>query len=170
MKYYLRIQPRLLSDIREDLSRPHPFAAERVGFVSCRAAKSEDGSLIIYAYGYEAVADNDYMRGGYAGATIGPDAIRRALEIAFEEGKRKVSIFHIHSHIGGGIPGFSLLDQREQKKFVPDFFHSAPNIPHGALLLNEEAIYGNVWTNEKSGPIPFNTIMSVGSPVEYFYL
>ena len=37
----------LVSEIRSDLRRAHPYAAERVGFISCRAGRLTDGLVIL---------------------------------------------------------------------------------------------------------------------------
>ena len=37
----LKIPNRLLADIRADLARPHPFAHERVGFLTAGVAKAD---------------------------------------------------------------------------------------------------------------------------------
>ena len=49
MKISFRLTNELLTQIHGNLSRPHPFAAERVGFIACSAANGPDGGLIFLA-------------------------------------------------------------------------------------------------------------------------
>lgn len=49
-----------LSRVREDLSRPHAFAHERVGFITVRAA-SANKIIVLLAEDYYPVADDDYI-------------------------------------------------------------------------------------------------------------
>src|SRR5437870_1494060 len=100
MKVRFKITSGLLASIRADLGHPHAFAYERVGFISAGAAASASGVLIL-AQEYRPVADEDYLRDTSIGAMMGPEAIRKAMEWAL---MKKVSIFHVHSHGGRGIP------------------------------------------------------------------
>src|SRR5438477_12577159 len=117
MRVRFKITTALLASLRADLGRPHAFAYERVGFVLAGVAQSAAGVLIL-AQEYQPVADEDYLPDDSVGAMMGPEAIRKAMEWAL---MKKVSIFHVHSHGGRGLPGFSAVDARESAKFVPDF-------------------------------------------------
>src|ERR1051326_2196944 len=130
MKTNLRIARKLLQDVREDLTRPHPFAFERVGFLACKVAETKPRGVIVYPYHYLPVEDEDYLHDVRVGAMMGPDAIRKALQFAF---KNRVSMFHVHLHDHYGSPRFSDIDLRENSNFVPDFWHVRPTFPHGAL-------------------------------------
>jgi hypothetical protein len=74
----------------------------------------------------------------------GPEAIHKAMELAF---MKKVSIFHVHSHGGSGIPRFSGVDRRESAKFVPDFLKVAPEMIHGSIVLSGDAAAGRFWVS-----------------------
>jgi len=140
MKLLLRATNRFLDEVRRDLRRPHPFAAERVGFVTTRAARGHD-HMVLIAQAYHPVADADYLDDPRVGAMMGSEAIRKALEIAL---RLPVGMFHIHLHDHEGDPGFSAVDRREQLKFVPDFF-KVRAMPHGALVLSADSIAGRTW-------------------------
>jgi hypothetical protein len=144
--------------VKADLRRRHPFAAERVGFVSVRAMSS-DRMLVLLAEGYHPVSDRDYVNDPRVGAMLGQEALRKALEIALLQ---PVGMFHIHAHQHRGRPGFSRIDLREQVKFVPDFFKLRPEMPHGAIVLSEDRAAGRVWLSPtKIATISeFNTIGS----------
>ena len=170
MRTIFKIPQRLRLDILRDLRRPHPFAYERVGFISCRAATPMEDTLLILATGYETIPDNEYLDDPSAGAVIGPDAMLRALRIGLNEGRGDVSVFHVHHHFGRGIPAFSRIDARETANFIPDFFHTAPTMPHGALILSDTRACGRVWVAENAHPETISEIISVGVPTELLHL
>ncbi|MGO9601987.1 MAG: hypothetical protein ACLQAT_01040 [Candidatus Binataceae bacterium] len=160
MNIRFKIRTSLLETIRDDLRRPHAFAGERVGFVLAGLARTATALLII-AHTYRPVADEDYLPDRSVGAMIGPDAIRKAMEWALFEG---VAIFHVHSHGGIGIPGFSGIDRRESAKFVPDFLKAAPQKLHGAIVISNDAAAGNCWfTRDRVAPI--TEFVQVGTPL-----
>lgn len=100
MTIIFRARSDLLNAVRGDLHRLHPFAAERVGWLVCRAGRLVDGGLVILASGYDAIADEDYVDDPSVGAMMGPTAIRKAL-------------VHVHMHGHRGRTGFSEVDDRE---------------------------------------------------------
>jgi hypothetical protein len=124
--------------------RPHAFAAERLGFVSAKAAAIPDG-MVLFAERYFPVADADYIPDDSVGAMMGQEAIRKALEIALLQ---KVGMFHIHLHDHRGMPRFSRTDLLEQPKFVPDFFKVRAELPHGAIVLSHDHAAGRVWLDD----------------------
>ena len=161
MKVCFKITTVLLAAIRSDLRRPHPFAHERVGFISAGLSAVSDG-LLVLAREYRPVADDEYLDDRTVGAMMGPDAIRNALQWALQE---SVAIVHVHTHGGNGIPRFSGIDLRENAKFVPDFFKVAPQCAHGAIVLSDTAAHGLIWVG-RSRPKHFITsFVEVGVPV-----
>ena len=141
MNVRFKITTSLLTAVRTDLRRPHPFAYERVGFLSAGMSTSSDG-LLVLAREYRPVRDDEYLPDPSVGAMMGPDAIRRALQWAMQDA---VALFHVHTHGGQGIPKFSSVDLRENAKFVPDFFKVAPQCAHGAIVLSDTAAHGQLW-------------------------
>jgi hypothetical protein len=156
-----KIARHLLEMVRLDLARPHPFAHERVGFISAGLSSADD-DLWVLVRGFRAVADDDYLRDPSVGAMMGPDAIRKALQWAMLEG---VAIFHVHTHGGRGRPGFSGIDLREQAKFVPNFFQIAPQCPHGALVLSDTFAYGHIWLDGDKPCEVITGFVEVGVPL-----
>jgi hypothetical protein len=145
MTVLFRARGDLLSAVRHDLDRRHRFAAERVGFLTCRAARLAGDGLIILATGYHPVADGDYVEDYTVGAMMGPGALRMAMRLAYNTGQEDVSIFHIHAHTCDGHPGLSDVDLSESAKFVPDFFNVAPAMPHGIVVLSRDRAAGLCW-------------------------
>ncbi len=161
MTVTLKITSRLLAEIRHDLARPHPFASERVGFISASISSADD-QLWILARTYRPVVDEDYLRDPSVGAMMGPEAIRKAMQWALTE---RVALFHVHTHGGRGRPGFSGIDIREQAKFVPTFFQTARKCPHGALVLSNDMASGNIWLDPGKPGEPIHCFMEVGVPL-----
>jgi hypothetical protein len=161
MKIHFKTLRSLVSCIRTDLLRPHPFAAERVGFISCRVAETH-GGIVALAEGYHPVDDEDYLDDQTAGAMMGPAAIRKALQLAYGD---RVSMFHVHMHQHSGLPWFSGLDLRENAKFVPDFWNVRPEFPHGALVLSSDSIAGLCWLTPRKKPVRITEFTVVGTPM-----
>jgi hypothetical protein len=161
MKIRFKITSPLLTTIRIDLRRPHAFAHERVGFIAAGLAAAHD-ELLILAREYRPVRDDEYLPDPRVGAMMSAEAIRRARQWAMDE---RVAIFHVHTHGGLGIPGFSGIDIRENAKFVPNFVSIAPHSVHGAIVLSDKAAFGQVWINRTSPQLFIAGFSEVGIPL-----
>lgn len=159
MRVKLKIPSKLLDQIRKDLLRPHKLICERVGFIACAAALSLKGEFTLYAANYISVDDEDYEDPGLEGVKIGRSAIRKALHFAY---KNRCSIIHTHLHGHNGTPHFSITDDIENRRMVPDFFNVQPNLPHGAVVLSSDSLIGNCWTKDEMEPMVFSMITEVG--------
>lgn len=151
--------------IRQDLHRPHAYAAERVGFILCRMGSTQQG-VVILAERYEPVDDSDYIPARNVGALLGPAAFRKALQSAYAKGAQDYGLFHIHAHLGKGQPRFSGIDLKEYRRFVPDFFNAAPKMAHGALVINDDSAIGLCWLNKSGPPVVIAKIVSVAAPLQ----
>lgn len=161
MKIRFKITSALLATIRIDLRRQHPFAHERVGFIAAGLVCAHD-QLLILAREYRPVRDEEYVKDPSVGAMMSAEAIRRARQWAIDE---RAAIFHVHSHGGRGVPGFSGVDVRENDKFIPNFVSVAPYAAHGAIVLSDTAAFGQVWLG-RAAPRPFIAGFSeVGMPI-----
>ena len=165
MKKIFRISDQLLKTIHKDLSRKHQFALERVGFISCKHAEVS-GAVIFIADHYHPIADEDYLNSREAGAMMGPTAIRKALQYAYNE---SVSMFHVHRHEHYGKPSFSKLDIKESAKFIPDFWKVRPEFDHGTLVLSHDSAFGLTWDKEQKAPQVFTEINVIGRPIWKFW-
>jgi hypothetical protein len=156
MKVLFRATDRFLHDVRRDLARPHLFAAERVGFISIRAATARR-TLLLFPEDYYPVADDDYIDDPTVGAMMGQEAIRKALNVALLQ---PVGMLHVHMHEHRGRPSFSYVDLREQLQFVPDFFKVRREMPHGAIVLSHDRAVGRLWPDPETiiGISEFNTV------------
>jgi len=165
MKTRMKIPRRLLADIRTDLRRPHHFAYERIGFLTAGAARCEDGDVLLLAREYLPVADADYMPNPRVGAMIGPDAMRKGLQLAY---KTRSALIHLHTHGGKGRPEFSGIDIDDGKKFVPSFFNVVSHMPHALLVLSDESARGLLWMNKTGTPTYIDEFIQVGAPLLKF--
>lgn len=161
MKTLFKITRQLWSEVKTRLERPHPFAFERVGFLLCRAGLLEGGGVVILTHSFHEVADDDYLNDPSVGATMGPSAIRKALQVAYVQ---QASMFHVHLHAHRGKPGFSRVDSTETAKFVPDFWNVQPDLPHGAIVLSEDSACGKCWFPGRRDPVDIYQFSIVGIP------
>ena len=161
MKIRFKITHALLADVRRDLHRPHPFAHERVGFIAAGLAAAHD-ELLVLAREYRPLHDDEYLPDPSVGAMMSADAIRRARQWAIDQ---RHAIFHVHTHGGSGVPGFSGVDIKENAKFVPNFVSVAPHCAHGAIVLSDTAAFGQVWIGRKSPDYFIAQFTEVGFPV-----
>jgi hypothetical protein len=159
MRTILKITSGLLQRVRADLVRPHSFAAERVGFLSCRMAKLAPNGLLILVQDYQPVADSDYVDDSSVGAMMSSNAIREALQFAY---RNEVGMFHVHMHNHRGRPRPSMTDLGETAKFVPDFWHVRPDMPHGAVILSMDEISGRYWFPGANRPSDIEEFVTVG--------
>ena len=161
MRTVLKIDGSLLSEIRFDLSRPHPFAYERVGFLRAGAA-STPGGLLLTVRDYAPVDDADYEYAPGVGAKIGSNAMRKAVQSAY---RPAAALLHVHTHGGRGRPAFSNVDLKSAQEFVPGFFESTPRMPHGLLVLSDNSASGLIWLDPAKAAVPVNSFVSIGAPV-----
>ncbi|MCQ8870361.1 hypothetical protein NP945_00805 [Mesorhizobium sp. LMG17149] len=157
MKILVKISGGLLDRVREDLQRPHHFAHERVGFLTAGVAACRDGLLLLIR-GYLPVDDGDYEPSRAVGARIGSNAMRKAVQAAY---RPQSSLLHVHTHGGRGVPRFSGVDLESAKDFVPAFFQTVAKMPHGLLVLSDDAAAGNLWLDH-SKSVPINRFFRVG--------
>ena len=159
MKFHFKITEDLQVAIIRDLERPHRHASERVGFLRTHQPQTSDGTLIL-AREYLPVADEHYLPDRWVGARIDANAIRHALE--WSDGWPG-GVFHIHKHLGTGVPGFSPDDHDGNARLVPAFFNISPTGFHGAVVLSDDSLFGAVWTAKKAAPIAIAKLSVVGT-------
>jgi hypothetical protein len=164
MKVAFKITRSLLDHTCADLRRSHPFAAERVGFLSCRIGGLKPSGWVVLAHDFHSVTDNDYLNDRGVGAMMGPAAIRKAMQVALSS---EVCMFHVHIHGHHGRPRFSGIDLRETAKFIPDFWHVRPDMVHGAIVLSLDSMAGLCWHPRASTPLSVSEFSVVGAPMSF---
>jgi hypothetical protein len=159
MNAIVKITEELLCEALADLSRPHPFAGERVGFLRARAGQLNDG-IILLPFAYITVPDDGYARDHRAAAVINETTIRNALQTAYSE---RVAMVHIHLHNHPGTPRFSGIDISETDMFMPPFTAVRPELPHAAVVRSRDSFAGRCWIN--SSVIPITRFTVIGNRV-----
>lgn len=162
MSARLRIPASQLAEIHRDLDRSHPFALERVGFLICGAATLPGDEVLLCAQDWMPVDDNHYIDDPRAGATIGPAAFRKVLELVYN---RPSTVLHLHRHEHRGVPGFSRTDSLSMAQFVPGFFNACSTHPHGAVVLSHDAAAGAIWLRKSARPVPIRRFDFIGQPI-----
>jgi hypothetical protein len=157
MRLQFKIRSDLLNAIQSDLDRPHPFAAERVGFVLTKTARGRSGTSVL-ATDYIDLPDKEYIPDNTVGARINQEAIRKALNAALI---RRCGVFHIHKHHFGKFLWFSDVDLIDQNRSVPDFFTVRPDQFHGSIVLSQTSMTGLAWANREKS-YPFTELCEVG--------
>lgn len=165
MKIHIKVTEVLLAQVRADLHHRHPFALERVGFLTAGATRVRDGDILLLCRSYHPVADEDYEASATVGAQIGSDAMRRAIEVAHPG---KSALLHIHTHGGRGVPAFSKTDLVSGAQFVPGFFNALPRTPHGLIVLSDTSAAGLVWTAKNAKPQHVDGFTQVGRSVQKY--
>jgi hypothetical protein len=164
MKIAFKLRADLLDAIRADLRRPHPFAAERVGFIIARPTRSKFG-VILLASRYVPVPDDGYAENYSAAAVMNEKTIFGAMQLGYAE---NVSVIHVHLHDHAGPPGFSGIDRRESARFVPAFLGARPEYPHAAVVLSADSLVGLCWIRGYKKPRPISQFVVVGSHLRKF--
>jgi hypothetical protein len=161
MKIQVRLQQALLHEIYADLTRPHSFVHERVGFLTCSAAYAGN-DLLLLGQRWHVVADDDYIDDPRAGATIGGRAFRQVFQFIHSAPQ---TLLHVHMHDHRGPPRFSRTDERSMREFVPGFFNVCPTYPHGAMVLSQDSGSGSVWLGPESAPHSIDRLDLIGVPL-----
>ncbi len=164
MNINFKITDTLLKEIMQDLARPHAFAFERVGFLTCRVGKIADDGWVMLGSIYYPVEDNHYVPNDGVGAEINSDAIRKMLEIAYNE---SVSIVHIHKHAHRGTPELGRVDKREMAQLIPNFWNVRPKLPHAAIVVSEDSMCGFAWEPASKQRFSIGDFTVVGAPLKF---
>lgn len=162
MTTHVKVPSALLHEIHQDLSRPHSFAAERAGFLTCGTATEAGGGQILLAHRWHGIADEDYVDDPTVGVAIGGSAFRKILQYAYNN---PASILHVHRHEHRGAPRFSPIDLRSASEYVPSFFNVQRAMPHGIVVLSFDHAAGKVWEFGRSAPRPIDVFQVVGYPL-----
>lgn len=165
--FNIRIPRSLLNRVSADLSTPHPYAYERVGFLSTSLKVLPDDSALLIINDYLPVADGAYVPDDFVGARIDSSAIRSAMQWSLDT---KRGCFHVHMHGGRGIPYLSTIDRKELPRLVHSLRAAAPSQAHGIFLLSADACNCWVWLPGETEPITPSRISIVGYPIGFIPL
>jgi hypothetical protein len=160
----VRLARGLYDRVLADLRRPHPFAYERVGFLSARLGTAADGLRLVLLTDYHPVPDDQYVKDSSCGARINSDAIREAMQRVLNTG---AGSFHVHLHEHRGTPWFSDTDADETPRVVAGLRTVGPAAPHGMLLLSDDQAEAWVWQPGEAEHVRASLITVVGRPMSF---
>ena len=163
MKVKVRIPQKLLQDVRNDLLRPHAFAAERVGFLYGRLVSGR--SLQVLMTEYEPLADDRYVRDPHSGARIDSQAIRGGMQGVLDKHQ---GAFHVHMHYWPGHPKMSRMDAEEIPRVITAFQRVGSQHAHGIFLLHDVECATWVWLPGANDAVQADAIAVVGFPLQIF--
>jgi hypothetical protein len=163
MKTQINLSGSLYAGMIRDLTRPHPFAAERVGFVFGRLGSLERDDRLILLTRYHSIPDNQYVEDHTVCARIGSEALTWAMQAVYFGRSGREGIFHIHLHGGRGEPRMSAVDRREIPKLIPGFKSVGPDAAHGIIILSSDHGSGWVWLHGSTESIRVDRITPVFS-------
>lgn len=161
MKIQLRLTKKLYRGLMADLSRSHPYAAERVAFLFVKSAEGVDGNRVVLATEYKTVADEDYIRDDSVGACINGSALRKTMQHILDT---RQGALHVHMHEHVGIPRLSTVDQMALPKIALDLRNIGSQFLNGFLLLSQDRAASTIWTEEGT-PTEVGDISVVGLPL-----
>lgn len=163
----IRLAYPLYEVVKTDLSRPHPFAAERVGFLFSKVGTGPDGLTLLLPVDYLPVPDEQYVDEGdpLIGAAINGAALRRAMQRVLDTG---VGGLHVHMHaFHSGRPRFSPTDWQDLPGIVQSLRNANAQLIHGALLLSQDTATGALWLPHQDIRLPLvPQVTLVGCPLQ----
>lgn len=151
--------------VREDLARRHPFAYERVGFLSARLGNQAAAERLVLFTNYYPVPDDQYLKDPRAGARINSTAIREAMQRVLDTGD---GLFHVHCHAHRGRPGFGEMDMEETPRIVASLRVAGPRQTHGMVLLSNDQCVVHAWMPDAGDATVAERVSVVGYPIEIF--
>lgn len=163
----IKLTGALHAEMLQDLKRPHPFAAERVGFVTGRIGTLAGGRLILLT-GYHVIPDHQYLKDHKVGARIGSEAITWAMQAAYHGRGTREGVFHIHLHGHRGQTGMSGTDSREIPPMISGFQAVGREAAHGIIILSFNHGTAWVWLPGCEDSAQAASVSVIGSPIGVF--
>lgn len=162
MKIDFKISDFMLARVHADLDRPHPFASERVGFITCGIGALPKSGAVLLAAAYHPVADEHYEDDSSVGAMIGSAAFRGIMQTVYTN---PACVVHVHRHNHVGMPKPGKLDKSEMSRFMPDFLHVRPERPHAALILSFDSMWAAAWVPGSPDPVLVSDFAIIGNRI-----
>lgn len=164
----IKLTGALHAEILRDLMRPHPFAAERVGFVSGRIGTLVNDGRLVLLTRYHSIPDDEYVKDRSVGARIGSEAITWAMQTAYYGRPTREGIFHIHLHGHRGETGMSDVDNREIPPLIPGFQSVGRDAAHGIIILSINHGSAWVWLPGQQESTQAASMAVIGIPIGVF--
>jgi hypothetical protein len=168
MSVEIKLSGSLYRLIMADLARPHPFAAERVGFVFGRIGSLPNQGKLILLNRYHSVPDSQYVEDDTVGARIGSEALTWAMQSVYYGRAAREGVFHIHVHEHNGEPTMSAVDGRDLPNLMPGFQSVGREAAHGIIVLSLDHGSAWVWLPGSTESMRPNTVSIIGFPLRVF--
>lgn len=164
----IRMSRYLYDEVRTDLERPHPFAAERLGFLFGKLGNRGTSNPLVLLHRYGGLRDDQYVDDPRSGGRMDSSGIREAMQEVLDHRKEQEGAFHVHLHEHHGPTGLSLMDRREIPELVRSLRAVGRSAPHGFLVLSLDHGLGWVWLPQADEPLEASRITVVGAPISVF--
>jgi hypothetical protein len=164
MSVGIRLTRELYERALADLRRPHPFAFERVGFVTAHLGNAGGEYKLVLVTEYYSIPDDQYVEDPTCGARINSEAIRDAMQRVLD---LNAGSFHVHLHEHSGKPGFGQTDQEEIPRIIEGLRIVGPEQIQGMLLFSADRAAAQVWLLSESEPLKAAKITVVGYPLAF---
>ena len=162
----LRIPDIYYKTMLSDLRASHPFASERVGFLSTNISSAGEHFKIITVTGYYPVDDSDYIDDPSVGAKINGAAIRRAMQRIISTGMGCLHV-HLHDHIGR--PGPSYTDLNSLPELSEGFYNANPRAVSGYAIFSRNSFFGMANISDDFDLIKIDQMTIVGYPMQFAF-
>ncbi len=162
-KIFIRLPESIHKQMLDDLYRAHSFAYERVGFLYTRSIQLPDCTLLILAFSYQPIADDQYIDDATVGAKIGSTAIRSGMQYILSH---QCGSFHVHLHDHSGKPGPSGVDRKSLPAVVHSFSNANPRQAHGIIILSRDSIYAEVLSDPSTAFRLVDRVTIIGYPMK----
>jgi molybdopterin/thiamine biosynthesis adenylyltransferase len=159
-KVIVKIPRQIFVQAKADLLRPHPHAAERVGFFSTRCTVTKDIRLV-HCVSYHSVEDVDYLEDQNVGACIGSKAITNAMARSVND---SVGQLHVHWHGDRRLPRPSEVDWRGLPPLAKSLRNANAKEVHGWLILGQTDAWTSLLIPGATDPVNESICSIVGFP------
>ncbi|HYX10009.1 MAG TPA: hypothetical protein VE912_25000 [Bacteroidales bacterium] len=133
LNIHIKIPRTIYNTAKSDLSRNHPYALERVGFLFGKVGKINSVSKLILINDYFPIDDTDYIEDDQVGAKINSEAIHKVMQKILDTNS---GALHTHLHNFPGVPSLSKVDKQSIPPLVRSFQHIVPSQIHGIFLFH----------------------------------
>lgn len=168
MNIELKLTGTLYEQIINDLARPHPFAAERIGFVFGRTGELDDENKLVLLTRYHSIPDDQYIDDASVGACIGTDAITEATQAVYYGRPKREGIYHVHMHGHYGRTGMSKVDADDIPRLIPGFRSVGKGAAHGIIIMSFDHGTAWIWMPGQESPAVAANLSVIGTPVKNF--
>ncbi|MGC9451686.1 MAG: hypothetical protein ACP5I4_09590 [Oceanipulchritudo sp.] len=162
MNIHIRIPQSVFMEAWDNLTSRHPFAFERVGFLSSSLSALDENNYLVLLKKFHPVPDPHYLEDESVGASISGEAIRAAMECGL---RNKVGQIHAHIHDHFGQPTPSVIDAEGLPPLTKALATIVPSQASGFLIFSRDRACAEVQIPGQKGSIEATAITIVGFPI-----